>query len=385
MLSSWRDGDPLTGGSKDWSGLARTRKRPRQLVWIRRKSSPGPESDWAAWLGAAKRAAKLGDGFPELHLSKSGGRRILTGILPEGNWKPLFRLRRKRGPLDLASALEVTCQAAELVAQAEERGITSDKQLNRELFFDQEEGALILCGHWRLLTPEDKSNAPERLFRLLLFLSGRGPTLESLEVRYRAHIAAGKIMDASSALKSLREEMGSMLGEQPKNSRDWFKTERKAWRRIAAACLAVATLLAGAAVGWTLIQKHGRPLPNVVGASTGQATAVMRKGGWKVQLRYQRSEVIPGRVLAQRPAAHQTLAGGKLVVLTVSKAQRVGRVPSVAGLDLNNARDELWAAGFNWKPVARKGGRVGVVSGSNPNTGTILPQGAVVLVYYGAP
>jgi serine/threonine-protein kinase len=220
---------------------------------------------------------------------------------------------------------------------------------------------------------------------LLMFLSGRGPTLEALEERYRAHIAAGKIVDATSALRALREEMGSMLGEQPKNSRDWFKAERKAWRRIAVACAAIATLLGGAAIGWTLIQQHGRPLPNVVGASKTQAVAVLQKGGWKVRIVYQRSEVLPGKVLSQRPAAHQTLAGGKLVVLNISKAKRVGRVPQLAGLDINNARDELWAAGFNWKAVARKGGHVGVVTDSTPKPGTILPQGTVVVVYYGAP
>lgn len=385
LLSSWRDGDPLTGDNRDWSGLARTRKRPRSLIWIRRKNSPGSESEWSLWLAAAKRAAKLGDGFPELHLSKSGKRRILTGILPPGEWKPLFRLRRKRGPLDLASALEIACQTAELVAQAEERGITSDKPLNRELLFDSKEGALLLCGHWRLFHQDEHSNAPERLLRLLRFLSGRGPTMEALEERYQAHIAAGKIVDAHSAYKSLRQELGTMLGEQPKNSRDWFRRERKGWRKGIILLAALGTLLGGGALGWILIQEHGRPLPNVVGAEGEKAKDKLLKAGWRVRIVYKRSEVVPGKVITQKPAAHQTLAAGQTVLLTVSRAKRMGRVPRLAGLDLNNARDELWAAGFNWKPVSRRGGRVGVVIDSDPKPGTSLPQGTVVVVYYGAP
>ena len=384
-MRSWRDGDPLVGNNNDWSGLARSKQRPRYTLWVRRKKRMGDAAEWKQWLQAAQRASKLDVGFPEIHLVKAGSKRILIGDLPAGEWIPLFRIRRKRGALSLAATLNITHAVSQLLAQSEALGITSDKPLQRELLFDQQDSSLLLCGHWRVTSKNDQDHEAGRLTKLIENLCGQGKSLDDLLGRIATKRASGRIYDARSMERELKIEIEAIAGDIPLGTDEWFAKRRRAPMKLMSGFAIMLALGAGVFTGWQLINQHGRPVPNMVGASAQQALQTIDKGGWKAKTRFQVSRILPGRVISQKPKVHQLLAGGGTITLVVSKPSKTARVPKLVGMDMNDARDTLWGLGLNWKPLSTPRGKVGVVVKTVPAAGAVLPGGFAVTVYYGAP
>lgn len=384
-MRTWRDGDPLVGTRKDWSGLAKTKKRPRTLIWVRRKNKPGSQEEWKTWLRTAQKAAKLGDGFPGLHLLKAGRKRILTGDLPQGKWIPLFRIRKRKGGISLPAALQITYETAKLLEKAESLGLISDKPLQRELLFDQQDSSLLLCGHWRLIKNGESHKNTSRLIELFCFLCGDGPGKKELVNRLESKRASGRVQNTSGIKRELAGELDILVGDNAAGATEWFVKRKFALGKVIPVVLVGAAICFGAWGSWQLIHSHGRPLPNMVGAKLAQAKQKAKEGSWPVKIKFQTSSMMPGYVIKQDPAPHTVLPSGKAVVLVISKPAKTVLIPDLVGLDFNDARDTLWSSGLNWNPKPVKSGRVGIVSKTFPRAGQSLPGGFAVTVYYGIP
>lgn len=90
------------------------------------------------------------------------------------------------------------------------------------------------------------------------------------------------------------------------------------------------------------------PVPNLVGRTQDQATAVAAASGWKVNLVTERRDgTRKGDVLATKPGAGGRLAEGKVLTLTVSAGQTLVGVPTdLAGKALADAQAALEAVGL---------------------------------------
>ncbi|MFK4068002.1 Stk1 family PASTA domain-containing Ser/Thr kinase [Streptomyces sp. NPDC029674] len=108
------------------------------------------------------------------------------------------------------------------------------------------------------------------------------------------------------------------------------------------------TRKAGSAVA--LVVSKGRPVevPDVTGESEDDARADLEDAGLKVEIVPSRvhSDEDKGDVAAQSPVADKTIAEGDTVELTISKGPPMVEVPDVTGMDVDEAKDKLEAAGF---------------------------------------
>ncbi|MEV6160440.1 Stk1 family PASTA domain-containing Ser/Thr kinase [Streptomyces sp. NPDC052052] len=102
-----------------------------------------------------------------------------------------------------------------------------------------------------------------------------------------------------------------------------------------------------------LVVSKGAPVdvPDVTGLSVEDATAALDEAGLKAKVLPDRisSPEAAGDIARQSPGEGAEAAEGDTVTLTVSKGPRMINVPDVTGKDVDDARTELEAAGFDVK------------------------------------
>jgi serine/threonine-protein kinase len=123
-------------------------------------------------------------------------------------------------------------------------------------------------------------------------------------------------------------EKGSVISTEPESG-----TERRAGSAIA------------------LIVSKGSPVdvPDVTGESLEDARADLVEAGLKVKVSSERvtsSDIGKGEVARQTPESGSTAAEGDTVTLTLSKGPEMVEVPDVVGDNVDDAKAELEAAGF---------------------------------------
>jgi beta-lactam-binding protein with PASTA domain len=130
-------------------------------------------------------------------------------------------------------------------------------------------------------------------------------------------------------------------------------------------------------------------VPDVVGL--GQTAALRRLFATQLDgvVRYQRSSLPLGRVLAQRPAAGATATRPARVILTVSSgpAAELVDVPDVVGQEEADAREALEAEGFVVQTILDRttDAADGIVHDQQPAAGTRAPSGGVITLWIAAP
>lgn len=133
-----------------------------------------------------------------------------------------------------------------------------------------------------------------------------------------------------------------------------------------------------------LVVNKGAPVdvPDVTGLSVEDATAALDEEGLK-------AEVLPDRVHSPEVAgdiAHQSLgegsraAEGDTITLTVSKGPRMIDVPDVTGKDVDDARSELEAAGFEVKVDRPFLSFSGTVASQSVDGGEQAPEGSAITI-----
>jgi len=127
-------------------------------------------------------------------------------------------------------------------------------------------------------------------------------------------------------------------------------------------------------------------VPKVTGLQLADARAALEGKNLKVDdnvMKVLDPSKRPGTVVAQDPAANQTVDTGTVVHLTVVKAPGDITIPSVQGLPADEAQTKLTDAGFHVIPAEESSTTVtaGKVTRTDPPEGTSAPSGSDVTMY----
>jgi beta-lactam-binding protein with PASTA domain len=121
-------------------------------------------------------------------------------------------------------------------------------------------------------------------------------------------------------------------------------------------------------------------IPDLAGSNTQAATERLKSAKLLYEIRSRPDTAPKGTVLETEPPAGTTLARGDVVVVYVSSGPGGVAVPSVGGKQKDEAKRLLGAAGFAVKevPVSDADEEDGVVIGTDPSAGSLLPEGSTV-------
>jgi eukaryotic-like serine/threonine-protein kinase len=159
--------------------------------------------------------------------------------------------------------------------------------------------------------------------------------------------------------------------------------DRPLWPWLVAAAFVIAALVAGFFV-WHQLSGGGpqEPVGLYVGEPIAQAERQVRNAHLNpVEKKQPCTKYKPGHVCSQDPQPGHKLSKGSDVILFVSTGKPKVAVPSVAGETWTQAQQDLEAKKL--KPVKHivPGGKTkGVVSGTDPGAGKMIPVGSKVIV-----
>ncbi|WP_431952469.1 Stk1 family PASTA domain-containing Ser/Thr kinase [Actinacidiphila sp. bgisy167] len=134
----------------------------------------------------------------------------------------------------------------------------------------------------------------------------------------------------------------------------------------------------------SLVVSKGAPVdvPDLVGQPLEDARRQLEDAGLKVKVAPRRvfsDQADEGAVAGQSPGASTRLAAGDTVTLTVSKGQEMVRVPEVEGLDVDEAKAKLEAAGFDVRVIQFF--FTGQVNNQSPAGDTEAPKGSTITLW----
>ena len=154
-----------------------------------------------------------------------------------------------------------------------------------------------------------------------------------------------------------RSPVGTVLGTNPKAGTNWPETNP------------VALLVAG-----------GPPLPKFIGMQESDAKQLAQQDGITLNAVLDNNSNQPqGIITKQSPAPKSVLQRGETVTITVSNGPQLVQVPYVLGESVQQARQDLEAAGFKVKIGAT--GFFGQIFVTDPNPGVLAPRGSTVVIY----
>jgi serine/threonine-protein kinase len=140
---------------------------------------------------------------------------------------------------------------------------------------------------------------------------------------------------------------------------------------------------AGSAIALTVSKGSPIDVPDVTGQDLADARQQLQEAGLKVRVAEQQvhSEFDKGQVAKQTPDAGRRAAEGDTVTLTVSKGPVMVEVPDVVGDSVDEAKDQLEAAGFQ---VEEDRGLLGLfgdeVKSQSVAGGEKAPKGATITI-----
>lgn len=134
----------------------------------------------------------------------------------------------------------------------------------------------------------------------------------------------------------------------------------------------------------SLVVSKGVPVdaPDLLGQPLADARAQLEEAGLRVKVEPRRvfsDQADEGAVARQTPGANTRLAAGDTVTLTVSKGQEMIGVPDVEGLDADEAKARLEAAGFDVRVIQFF--FTGQVNNQSPAGGTEAPKGSTITLW----
>lgn len=112
--------------------------------------------------------------------------------------------------------------------------------------------------------------------------------------------------------------------------------------------LAVVALAVSGVVAYQLIVNPTHFVPDVVGLSEGEARNLIAANNWTIVVAAERSDdVAQGNVVRTDPAAGGNLEEGQDFTIYISEGPTLSPLPDVVGLSVQDATDQLSAAGLN--------------------------------------
>ncbi|MBN0043871.1 Stk1 family PASTA domain-containing Ser/Thr kinase [Streptomyces actuosus] len=140
---------------------------------------------------------------------------------------------------------------------------------------------------------------------------------------------------------------------------------------------------AGSAIALTVSQGSPVEVPDVTGEDLDEAKADLEGAGLTVEVSTERvhSEFDAGQVAAQTPDSGSEAAEGDTVTLTLSKGPEMVEVPDVVGRSVDDAKQELKAAGFKVKEDRGLLGLFGdKVKKQSVKGGDTAPKGSTITI-----
>jgi serine/threonine-protein kinase len=129
-------------------------------------------------------------------------------------------------------------------------------------------------------------------------------------------------------------------------------------------------------------------IPNVYGNTPNQAKTILEDAGLELgnQETDFSADVAKGGIMAQSPAAGESVESGTEIGVTVSEGPEKFPIPDVTGQDIGTAQQNMWNAGFAYNSVEVESDEpVGTVVSTNPKAGTMLdPWAREVTINYSA-
>ncbi|MFE9646585.1 Stk1 family PASTA domain-containing Ser/Thr kinase [Streptomyces sp. NPDC006365] len=143
------------------------------------------------------------------------------------------------------------------------------------------------------------------------------------------------------------------------------------------------TRRAGSAIALTVSKGSPVDVPEVVGDELADARQELQDAGLKVEIAPQQinSEFDAGQVAEQSPSPDRQLSEGDTVTLTISKGPEQVEVPDVVGDNVDDAKRELEAAGFEVKEDRGFLGLFGdTVKDQSVDGGDTAPKGSTITI-----
>lgn len=153
------------------------------------------------------------------------------------------------------------------------------------------------------------------------------------------------------------------------------------WRRWILAALAVLVLAGG------LVALGPTRVPSIAGVSREVAGQRIRRAGLQARFKQVFSESSPGTVIGAKPSSGAWTRRGAGVAVTLSAGPRQSDVPPVVGLQLEQARRAIVAAGLTVGNIERRNDRepANRVLGQRPEPGRVRSGDPVSLVVSAGP
>ena len=127
-------------------------------------------------------------------------------------------------------------------------------------------------------------------------------------------------------------------------------------------------------------------VPNVVGKSINDATAILNNSGFKVNPTYVDSDSPQNQVINQSPGQNQTAPPHSTIDVTVSNGPKTVNVPDVRTLDVGTASSQLQGLGFKVKftnTIVTDPNQDQIVLDQNPESGQQAKPGSTVTLVVG--
>jgi eukaryotic-like serine/threonine-protein kinase len=123
--------------------------------------------------------------------------------------------------------------------------------------------------------------------------------------------------------------------------------EDDGWKKWAIAALVVLALAAIAVGAYLLLRTETKPVPNVVDKRAENATQILQREGFEVNIVPLQSDTVEeDRVAGQDPAPGEDAEVGSEVTINVSTGPGEALIPLVQGLPVDEATDQMRDAGF---------------------------------------
>jgi serine/threonine-protein kinase len=121
-------------------------------------------------------------------------------------------------------------------------------------------------------------------------------------------------------------------------------------------------------------------VPSVIGKTADEAERLLRDSGLRVERTLEHNQAAVNTVFKQDPGGGQKIAKDSLVTITVSQGEAMVRVPTVVGDNVDDATDELRAAGFEVQTTSQpdRSAPAGRVLSQDPRGNTEAQKGSVV-------
>src|SRR5918995_456975 len=173
------------------------------------------------------------------------------------------------------------------------------------------------------------------------------PSLDAVAMHALRKDPNARFQDADEFIAALEHALDGVYVETTTVVEEPLVEEDRGWGRVVTVALVVLALAAVAIGAYLLLQTETKPVPNVVDKRAENATQILQREGFEVNVVSLQSDTVEeNRVAGQDPAPGEDAEVGSEVTINVSTGPGEALVPLVQGLPVDEATDQMRDAGF---------------------------------------